>query len=163
MDETKTEPSESDCETSILTPNIPTSIRSRLSSSHLCGHYGQSTELLFSDADMERRDCWRVWEVLSPLFRASPFILHCLSSAMEVLSVSCPCVSLWKLCLTPSIWKVGIYPLNRTQLEEEKWQSQFVFILCQRDEIWLINSNSKTAHKLAHINISLKSTGECSK
>lgn len=72
MDETETEPSVWLWNVSVY-PNIPSSLRLRLSSIHACGHCGQSPQLLFSDADMESRDCRRVWKVSWPLFGVSPF------------------------------------------------------------------------------------------
>lgn len=86
----------------------------------------------------------------------------------------------WKYCL--SLVRVSLCGNPVQAPASEKWSythstdpnwekksgnpnlfSHQVNILCHRHGSWLISSNSKTAHKSAHINISLKSTGECSK
>lgn len=90
----------------------------------------QTTLSLFSDAGMEWECCWSIWKVQSPLFKAhllsSPILTH---GTVDVLSVSCKCLSVESLSKGLSIWKIGISLLNRTKLEEEKFQFKFTFTL----------------------------------
>lgn len=143
MDNPRTKPTEWLWNVSISSKH-PISIRFRLSGIHLCGHHASvCTVMLFR--------CWHgvrgllkgpkgpVTAVQSSL-SSSTVLTH---GTMHVLSISCQCLSMESLFKSPSIWKIGIYLLNRTHLEEEKFPFKFV---CTSNK-YSMSKRWKLAHK----------------